>query len=308
MAGVDPSMGNMTIMTSTGETFKVLTAPEADKTEDEIRRLQQKMAHSLRINNPDNYDEKGAVKKGAHVWKRSKAYERLQQELTDLFRRKTATRKCEHGRIHNFLLQIAGTIRIEENNWKAMQKVRYGKSVLNGAPSEFITKFKSKAERAGCEVQMIDPKEFKPSQHSVIGDVYVKHELWERRVPMGGSSDLYMDRDAAAALNIMCADPGAKRYDLELLAGVVQAAKPSWLSCGVVVENPTPQMRASDRELRRFLRKGLVPKSVEECMRNRFLKGDVTTCRDGTSDVCHEERSSLTSETPSVRGGLGPRS
>lgn len=286
LLGIDPSMCNVTIMTEEGLTMTIRTAPKAEDRQDEIRRIQRRMDRSRRAMNPGNYEADGKIKKGRLQWKYSNAYKRDRDVLADIHRIKAATRKCEHGRIQNILLQTAGIIRIEKNDWKAMQKGLFGRSVGKGAPSEFVSKFVSKAERAGVTTQMIDPKVFRPSQHTAVGDKYIKHELWERRVPLGGSPDFYMDRDAAAALNIMCADPGKRAYDLGLLARVVEASKQQWLDAGVVVQTTT-SMRASEREFRGFLRIGrtpMPPDAVEKCIRNRFLKSEVTASRGRTGN------------------------
>jgi hypothetical protein len=51
-------------------TFCQELSPNASKK----RRLQRKMDRQRRANNPDNYDEKGRVKKGRRTWKESKRY------------------------------------------------------------------------------------------------------------------------------------------------------------------------------------------------------------------------------------------
>ena len=109
-----------------------ISAPKEDAKE--VRRLQRAMDRSLRAVNPDNYNENGTTKKGARKWVRSKHYLALQAELADLKRRGVETRRNIHGRVVRILVGSAGTIRVEENNWKALQRGRYGKSVLNGAP------------------------------------------------------------------------------------------------------------------------------------------------------------------------------
>lgn len=106
---------------------------------------------------------------------------------------------------------------MEENNWKALQRGRYGKSVLNGAPSEFIERLRRTAESAGSEVILVNPRGLKPSQHDPMSGAFLKHELWERRCRLGETA-FYLDRDVMAALNLVHADVTTNTYDSEALA------------------------------------------------------------------------------------------
>jgi len=57
-------------------TFCQELSPNASKK----RRLQRKMDRQRRANNPDNYDEKGRVKKGRRTWKESKRYQATRRQ------------------------------------------------------------------------------------------------------------------------------------------------------------------------------------------------------------------------------------
>ena len=80
-------------------------------------------------------------------------------------------------------------------SYKAFQRGRYGKSIGSGAPATFISGLTRKAESAGCEVVMVNPRKLKPSQYDILTGEFVKRELSDRRVQLG-NTDLWMDCDA----------------------------------------------------------------------------------------------------------------
>ena len=268
---VDPSMKNMTLVSCDGAVAKVATSPSVQDRSREIRQTQRAMDRSRRATNPDNYEANGVAKKGARNWVKSKRYVKLQNEVADLQRRKAATRKNCHGRLINLTLQNAGDIRVEKNSWKAMQRGRYGKSVGDGAPSEFVQRLLSKADRAGSKGVEVNPKGIKPTQRDLLTGQCTKHELWERRVRMG-ESNLFIDRDVAAAVNLLFHSPETGERDAAGMATFLEAVKPCWLDSGVIVEVEAAN-RLSERELRKILRNGIPSVSVERLDRKKFLSG-----------------------------------
>lgn len=293
--GIDPSLRNMTCVHSNGSVEKIdITAPKED--EKEIRRLQRKMDRSRRAVNPDNFNEDGTVKQGPKKWRESKRYTALKEELADMWRRAVETRKNIHGRIIRRIVSSAGDIVVEENNWKAFQRGRFGKSVLHGAPSEFVERLRRTAESAGSKVTLVNPREIKPSQHDPLSGEFVKHALWERRCRLG-DTDLYMDRDAMAALNLLHVDVISNTYDSGALVRALQTSKPYWLDAGVVVEIETAN-RPSEREFRRFLRSGLKVVSVERLHPHSLMRGVTDAClEEASSDADDGQERPPTSET-----------
>ena len=91
-------------------------APNVDLQEPQIRRLQRKIDRSRRANNPDNYNPDGTVKKASSVWHTGNRGRRLATKLANHHRCLAATRKRDHGKLVNDLLQIGGTIKIEKNS------------------------------------------------------------------------------------------------------------------------------------------------------------------------------------------------
>lgn len=274
--GIDPSMQNMTLAFTNGVVAKVKTGPGVSNSDKEIRRLQRAMDRSRRANNPQNYNSDGTVKKGTKVWLQSKSYQQLRHTVADILRRKTEARKNDHGRLINLIVQSAGDIRIEKNSWKAMQRNRYGKSVGNGAPGEFVERLLNKAERAGSKAVLIEPWKIKPSQQDLLTGNFHKHELWERRIRIDGTN-YFVDRDVQASLNVLHYSPETERRDAEGLKHILETSKQYWLDAGILVEIKAAN-RLSEREFRRVLRHGLEPVAVEQLHPHSFL-----------NDVCDVE-------------------
>lgn len=270
--GIDPSMANMTLAFSNGVVEKVKTSPAVVNRAKDIRRLQRAMDRSKRATNPENYNSNSTVKKGAKNWKFSKSYQRLRFAVADLQRRKADARKNTQGQLINRILQSAGDIRIEKNDWKALQQdARFSRLVANGAPGEFVQRLLGKADRAGLKAVCVDPERIKPTERDLLTGNMHKHELWERRIQIEGTN-LFIDRDANAALNLLFHSPETEARDAEGLKQILETMKPNWSDAGVLVEL-TAANRLSKRELRRILRNGMKPVSVEWLHPKSFLNG-----------------------------------
>lgn len=270
-AAIDPGMEYETVAFENGEILKIRISPEANMKQSEVRRIERKMDRSRRTMNPANYCSNGTTKKGCKEWKFSKAYRLLRDELADSKRRKTASRKCVHGRFLNLLLQQAGEIRIEKNCWIAMQRSRYRKSVVRGAPSEFFKRLMCKAERAGQKAFEMSPWNIKPTQRDLVTGECRKREIWERRVQLG-DSDLFIDRDAAAAVNLLFHAPETGVRNARGIEKFLQASKQYWLDAGIAVQIKDAK-RMPEKELRRVLRNGMPASSVERLHPQTFLNG-----------------------------------
>ena len=89
--------------------------PELDDTRKKIAISQRKISRSLRLTNPDNFESNsmmlnknsrpikklGKVKKGQKTWVRSKKYQALRVQTSELQRKMAATRKSAHGKLAN---------------------------------------------------------------------------------------------------------------------------------------------------------------------------------------------------------------
>lgn len=295
--GIDPSMVNMTLAFSHGAVAKVKTSPSVESRSKDIRRLQRAMDRSKRATNPNNFNANGTIKKGAKTWNFSKAYQRLRFAVADLQRRKAEARKNTHGQLINRILQTAGEIRIEKNDWKSFQQdSRFSRLVGHGAPSEFVQRLLDKAERAGQKATCVDSERIKSAQRDLLTGKFHKHELWERRIRIDGTN-VFIDRNVNAALNLLFYSPETETRDTEGLKQLLETSKPYWSDAGVLVEIETAN-RLTERELRRILRKGLTPVSVERLHPHSFLNG---VCDAESKGVPVGSESLPHSKTPSLQ-------
>ena len=279
---VDPGLGVLTYALEDGTIVKLEIAPGAKVDWKRIRVIQRAMERSRQANNPNNYEvievirngrkrKSLKVKSGKLEWHFSERYLRLRAELAEILRRAAATREREHGEVSNWLLCHAGSIRVEDNEYRAFQKGRFGKAIGQSAPAALYTMLSRKAESAGLEVTYVKPQKLKPTQHNLLTGEFVKHELWERRVNLGAGV-YWIDRDAASCINLLYADIENQTYDPKRLRKAVYAGVTTWLDAGIVVEQVYEGM--SEREFRRFLRHGVKPVTVQGLRQKEFRGQD----------------------------------
>lgn len=175
----------------------VEVAPNVDLQESKIRLLQRRIDRSKRANNPDNFNPDGTVIKGSIKWITSNRGRKLLAKLAEHHRRLAATRKRDHGKLVNDLLQIGGTIKIEKNSYRSYQR-NFGRSTNRTGMGEFVAHLKRKAESAGCEVIELDAYKLKMSQYDPATDSYRKKPLKERW-HRWGNSDTLVQRDVMSA-------------------------------------------------------------------------------------------------------------
>ena len=135
-----------------------------------------------------------------------------------VYRSLSEERKKLQGQLVNRLVSQASIIKIEELNVKGLQrrsrdirinpktnrpfsKKRYGKAIFRAAPSAFKTALKTKAAQLGIDVEIISPKDVKPSQYNHITQTFEKKSLSTRIYDL---SDDYPDvqRDLYSAFLI----------------------------------------------------------------------------------------------------------
>lgn len=172
-------------------------APNVDMQEKAIRRLQRKIDRSRRANNPDHFNADGTAKPSPTSWKISRRMEKLQVKLAEHHRCLAATRKRDHGELANFLLQRAGTIKIEKNSYRSYQRT-FGKSTARTGMGTFVSRLKRSAERANSQVIELNAYELKLSQYDPATDTYRKKALKERW-HRWGETDILVQRDVMSA-------------------------------------------------------------------------------------------------------------
>ena len=128
------------------------------------RRLQHKMDRQRRANNPDNFDEKGRVKKGRLHWKESKRSKETRRQHANTERRLAAHRKSLHGKLAHRIAQMGTTITIEKTSFKAWQK-QYGRSIGLRAPGMFLAHLTRIVAKTGGTLHEVSAYQTKLSQY-----------------------------------------------------------------------------------------------------------------------------------------------
>ena len=168
----------------------------------EIRRLQRAMDRSRRSTNPNNYNEDGSIKKGKKSWIYSNNYKRLRHKLNKTHRKLRINRSLGHEKLANFIISLGTDIRVEtlniqswqkrskkttknKKNGKINKKKRFGKSILNNAPSLLLEKINRKLTYENEKLKKINTRECKASQYNHIDNTYKKKRLDERIAIVG---------------------------------------------------------------------------------------------------------------------------
>jgi hypothetical protein len=180
--GADLGPSTIAVVSRAGGASLSLFCEELERDEQALRRLQRRMDRQRRAANPDNYDEKGRIKKqGKHKlhWKRSKSYGKIRRRKAAQERRLAAHRKSLHGRKVHDLVAVGNTVIIEKISYKAWQK-QYGKSVGFRAPGMFIDQLRRTVASTGGTLVEVPTRSTKLSQFCHGCGRYVKKPLSQR--------------------------------------------------------------------------------------------------------------------------------
>ena len=156
--------------------------------DEEIKELQRYMSHSSMLNNPENYDENGAIKKGRHVdgktlklsWHNSKGYVKARNRKANLQRKRREHRKnrtevlanwiISFGHditINDFPFQYRAMLRTEDKDGTDAQKRHAGSNIGEAAPAAIVAAVDRKIKSRGyagikkvqlSEIDMSNPK------------------------------------------------------------------------------------------------------------------------------------------------------
>ena len=206
----------------------------------EEKKIQQKMARSLRHSNPNNYNEDGTIKKGVKTWIHSKNYDKLAYRLHEKRRRDSEFRHYATQEMVNDLREHGNVFVTENNNvnaWKTRskklteqtdktiekvdksgnkrkiqkckRKKRMGNSILHRIPGFFMEECKKKFK----EVIIVDMM-FRASQYDHTDGTYKKKLLSERWFYL--SDGTLVPRDLYSAFLMYCSDIGYKNPSQDL--------------------------------------------------------------------------------------------
>ncbi len=180
--GLDLGPSTLAIVPREGEARLVPLCEELKPNARKKRRLERKLDRKLRANNPQNYDEKGRVKKHGKrrlTWKTSHGYLATRRRLAHQERKLAAHRKSLHGRLVNEIIHIGNGIRIEKVSYKGWQK-QFGKSVGLRAPGMFVEHLRRTVAKTGGTLHEIPTRTTKLSQYCHGCRTYVKKPLAQR--------------------------------------------------------------------------------------------------------------------------------
>lgn len=222
--GIDPGVSTMACV-SDDKAFFFELAPDSRKYDKKIADIQYHMDLSKRACNPGKYNSDGTVNKNNHdPWNYSRSYRRMRDHLKYLFRKKAAYTKQSHEIQCNKLLADSVNFIVEDMNYKALsrrsrhterqaetsqvtgndgtiktvhkykRKKRFGRSIGNRAPAQFLSILKQKAEFYGGAIVRVNTKTYKASQYDHTTDTYTKIPLSQRSKRIDGhrvQRDLY---------------------------------------------------------------------------------------------------------------------
>jgi len=197
-----------------------------------LRRLQRHMDRQRRAANPENYDEKGRIKKQGKKrlhWRTSRSYEKTRRRRAAKERKLAAHRKSLHGKKVHEIVAVGKTIILEKISYKVWQK-QYGKSVGLRAPGMFIELLRRTVASTGGTLLEVPTRSARLSQYCHGCGHHVKKPLSQRWHTCGCGigpvqRDLY-SAFLAAYLDPDHPDPSHARYQMywESAEACLQAA------------------------------------------------------------------------------------
>jgi hypothetical protein len=182
VVGLDLGPSTIAIVPRQGEAQLLPLCDELKPDARAKRRLERKLDRQRRANNPQNYDEKGRIKKRGKrrlTWKNSRGYLATRRRIANKERKLAAHRKSLHGRLVHQIVRLGNTIRIEKLSYKAWQKL-YGKSVGRNAPGALIEHLRRTVASTGGSLSEFPTRSTKLSQYCHGCQTYVKKPLSER--------------------------------------------------------------------------------------------------------------------------------
>src|SRR5712691_8570968 len=182
VVGLDVGPSTIAIVPQEGEAELLPFCEELRPDARAKRRLQRKLDRQRRVNNPENYDEKGRIKKPSKrrlTWKNSKGYLVTRRRLAARERKLAAHRKSLHRRLVHQIIRRGNTIRTEKLSYRAWQK-RYGKSVGRNAPGMFLEQLRRTVASTGGTLSEFPTRSTKLSQYCHGCQTYVKKPLSQR--------------------------------------------------------------------------------------------------------------------------------
>lgn len=197
VVGIDPGISTVAFASRNEVALVDLVPTTITQKEKLLKRLDQAIERSQRINNPECYKENGTIKKGLKFKRPSNRQVRLRNRRRKTYRSLSEERKKLQGQLVSRIVSQASIIKLEELGVKGLQrrsrdirinpktnrpfsKKRFGKAIFRAAPSSFRTALETRALQLGIEFEVISPKKVKPSQYNHITQNFEKKSLFTR--------------------------------------------------------------------------------------------------------------------------------
>lgn len=225
-------IGTRTIAISSQSDVKILElADRIQNIEDQKKKLLRKIDRSRRATNPENYNEDGTIKKHGNkkvLWNQSNHCIKYQNELKELYRKQADIRKYQHECLANYIISLGNKVYVEKMNFAGLQKrakktekndkgrfkrkKRFGKSLVNKAPSMLLTIIDRKLRYYGEKLIEINTSEARASQFNHFDGTYKKKSLSQRWNDFDG---LKIQRDMYSAFLIMNINDNLKSFNID---------------------------------------------------------------------------------------------
>ena len=195
--GIDPGISTVAYVSKTNLALVDLIPKDVNRKEKLMRYLDRAIERSRRVNNPNCYNSNGTINKGSKFKQPSNRQMRLKARRLQAYHSLSEERKKIQGQLVNHLVSQASLIKIEDLNVKGLQrrsksvrinpktnrpfsKKRFGKSVFRAAPSLFRQLLQTRAHQLGVDIEIINPKNLKPSQYNHLTKTFEKKTLSNR--------------------------------------------------------------------------------------------------------------------------------
>lgn len=211
--GIDISPSTIAVNSENGSFINKIN--EIESAENEIAVLNRKIDVLRRKNNPQNYNPDGTAKR--HVkWNKNKAQIKLENKRKELYRKKREKTKLSNNLLAKYILTLGNVIIVEDMQFSALQKrakettknkngrfnskKRFGKSILENAPANFIQTLKYNIQKAGGTFIEVDCFKTCATQFDHTSGAYYKHSLNERFIML--DNGILIQRDLHSAFNL----------------------------------------------------------------------------------------------------------
>lgn len=202
--GIDLGISIVTAASDSIVSINELGNQKIDDIEREIRKTKNKLARSIRHNNPSNFYANGTVKphKNKLFWRYSNHYRDNYAKLNELYRKQRILRKKHHIGLANNFLHFGKHFVVENNRvnqWLKTIKYKTKKPLASKAPAMFISILKNKVVSLGGTFDVVQCVNA-ASQFDFTNQTFTKHKLWERKIKLS-NGDIHL-RDTIAAFNL----------------------------------------------------------------------------------------------------------